>query len=268
MRSDVFFLAEGELTPTSYIQHHLKHLAVKTDFGAFHIDTIITSLILGLVMLFGFWLVLRKVSSGVPGKWQAFVEIVLEFLNTQVKDAYHGKSKLVAPIAITLFVWILLMNLIKLIPADFVAIPLHALGIDYFRYVPSADVNATLAMSLTVFFLMLFFAIRAKGAGGFVHEIFTAPFGAKMFPANILLNFVELLSKPLSLAMRLFGNMYGGELVFLLIWVLSASGIVGALAGATLGFGWALFHFLVIPLQAFVFMMLSVVYLSLMEEHH
>jgi len=264
----VFQIGEGASTPTEYIQHHLQHLTVTNDFGAFHVDTIISSAVLGLVMLFGFWLATRRATAGVPGRWQAFVEIVVEFLNAQVKDAYHGTSKLVTPIAITLFVWILLMNMVKLIPADFIAEGLKLVGVNYFRPVPSADVNATLAMSISVFFLMIFFAIRAKGLGGFVRELFTAPFGPWMFPANLLLNAVELLSKPLSLAMRLFGNMYGGEIVFLLIWVLGAAGIGGAIAGSVFGLGWSLFHFLVIPLQAFIFMMLSVVYLGLMEEHH
>ncbi|MFN3841861.1 MAG: F0F1 ATP synthase subunit A [Rehaibacterium terrae] len=262
---------EAELTPTGYIQHHLQNLTFKVGEGGFwtlHLDTLITAVLLGLVMVFLFWLATRKATAGVPGKWQAFVEIVLEFIDKQAKDAYHGSSKLVTPIAITLFCWILLMNGLKLIPADFIAKPLEWVGVHYWKPVPTADVNATLGMSISVFFLMIFFALRAKGLGGFIHELFTAPFGKWMFPANLLLNFVELLSKPVSLAMRLFGNMYGGEIVFLLIWMLGGAGIFGALAGGAFGLGWMLFHLLVIPLQAFIFMMLSIVYLSLMEEHH
>lgn len=262
---------EAELTPTGYIQHHLKNLTFQVGEGGFwtlHLDTLITAVLLGLVMVFLFWLATRKATAGVPGKWQAFVEIVLEFIDKQAKDAYHGSSKLVTPIAITLFCWILLMNSLKLVPADFIAKPLEWVGVHYWKPVPTADVNATLGMSISVFFLMIFFALRAKGLGGFIHELFTAPFGKWMFPANLLLNFVELLSKPVSLAMRLFGNMYGGEIVFLLIWMLGGAGIFGALAGGAFGLGWMLFHLLVIPLQAFIFMMLSIVYLSLMEEHH
>ncbi len=262
---------EAELTPTGYIQHHLKNLTFQVGEGGFwtlHLDTLITAVLLGLVMVFLFWLATRKATAGVPGKWQAFVEIVLEFIDKQAKDAYHGSSKLVTPIAITLFCWILLMNGLKLVPADFIAKPLEWVGVHYWKPVPTADVNATLGMSISVFFLMIFFALRAKGLGGFIHELFTAPFGKWMFPANLLLNFVELLSKPVSLAMRLFGNMYGGEIVFLLIWMLGGAGIFGALAGGAFGLGWMLFHLLVIPLQAFIFMMLSIVYLSLMEEHH
>jgi F-type H+-transporting ATPase subunit a len=219
-------------------------------------------------MVFAFWLATRKATAGVPGKWQAFVEIVLEFVDKQAKDAYHGPSRLVTPIAITLFCWILVLNSIKMIPADFIAMPLHALGLEYWKPVPTADLNATFGLSFSVFFLMIFFALRAKGLGGFIHELFTAPFGKWMFPANLLLNAVELLSKPVSLAMRLFGNMFAGEVLFLLIWALGGVGLVGVAASSLLGLGWMLFHLLVIPLQAFIFMMLSVVYLSLMEEGH
>jgi F-type H+-transporting ATPase subunit a len=262
---------EAELTPTGYIQHHLKHLSIQVGEGGFwalHVDTLITSVLLGLVIVFAFWVATRRATAGVPGKWQAFVEIVLEFIDKQAKDAYHGTSRLVTPIAITLFVWILMMNLLKMIPADFIALPLEMLGVHYWKPVPTADVNATFGMSISVFFLMIFFALRAKGLGGFIHEFFTAPFGPLLFPANLVLNTVEMISKPVSLAMRLFGNMYGGEIVFLLIWVLGGAGITGALAGGVFGLGWMLFHLLVIPLQAFIFMMLSIVYLSLMEEHH
>ena len=175
------------------------------------------SLLMGLLIVFGFWMATRKATAGVPGKWQAFVEILLEFVDKQVRDTYHGTSKLVTPIAITLFFWILAMNLLDLIPADFFAVPLAAVGVEHWKGVPTGDVNATFGMSISVFFLMLFFAIRSKGFGGFTHEFLTAPFGKWMMPFNLLLNIVEWLSKPVSLAMRLFGNMFGGEIVFLLI---------------------------------------------------
>lgn len=263
--------SEAELTPTSYIQHHLQNLTFKVDEGGFwtlHVDTLVMALLMGGLMVLMFWLATRRPTAGVPGKWQAFVEICLEFVDRQAKDTYHGPSKLVTPIAITLFFWILLMNLIKMIPADFIAQPLHLLGVDYFKPVPTADVNATLGMSISVFFLMLFFALKSKGLGGFTHEFLTAPFGKWMMPFNLILNIVEWLSKPVSLAMRLFGNMFGGEIVFLLIWVLGGAGLIGALAGGLFGLGWMLFHLLVIPLQAFIFMMLSIVYLSLSEDAH
>lgn len=264
-------MASEELTSTQYIEHHLKNLTITIGEGGFwtlHLDTLIMSVLLGLMMVFAFWLATRKATSGVPGKWQAFVEIVLEFVDSQAKDAYHGPSRLVTPIAITLFCWILVMNTVKMIPADFIAKPLELMGVHYWKPVPTADLNATFGMSFSVFFLMIFFALRAKGVGGFIHELFTAPFGKWMFPANLLLNAVELLSKPVSLAMRLFGNMFAGEVLFLLIWALGGVGLVGVVASSALGLGWMLFHLLVIPLQAFIFMMLSIVYLSLMEEGH
>ena len=263
--------AEAELTPTSYIQHHLQNQVAHLGEGSFwtlHVDTFVTAVLMGLFMVFIFWLATRKATAGVPGKWQAFVEICLEFVDRQARDTYHGTSKLVTPIAITLFFWILMMNLMKMIPADFIAKPLEWVGIHYWKPVPTADVNATLGMSISVFFLMLFFALRSTGLGGFTKEFLTAPFGKWMMPFNLILNTVEWLSKPISLAMRLFGNMFGGEIVFLLIWVLGGAGIAGMFAGAAFGFGWMIFHLLVIPLQAFIFMMLSIVDLSLSEDSH
>ena len=265
-------MAGEALTPTTYIQHHLQNLTAPVGegggFWTLHVDTFLTAVLMGLVMVVAFWLATRKATAGVPGKWQAFVEICLEFVDKQAKDTYHGKSKLVTPIAITLFFWILLMNLLKMIPADFFATALGWVGIHYWKPVPTADVNATLGMSISVFFLMIFFALRAKGLGHFTLEFLTAPFGKWMMPFNLILNIVEWLSKPISLAMRLFGNMFGGEIVFLLIWVLGGAGIAGMFAGAAFGFGWMIFHLLVIPLQAFIFMMLSIVYLSLSEDAH
>ncbi|CTP87590.1 F0F1 ATP synthase subunit A [Xanthomonas translucens pv. arrhenatheri] len=264
-------MAGEEATPTSYIQHHLQNLTFQVQEGGFwqvHVDTMVMSVLSGLLMVFGFWIATRKATAGVPGKWQAFVEILLEFVDRQVKDTYHGTSKLVTPIAITLFFWILMMNLIKMVPADFIARPLEMAGVHYWKPVPTADVNATLGMSISVFFLMIFFSLRSKGVGGMAKEFLTAPFGKWMLPFNLILNIVEWVSKPISLAMRLFGNMFGGEIVFLLIWVLGGAGIFGALAGGAFGFGWMLFHLLVIPLQAFIFMMLSIVYLSLAEDSH
>lgn len=264
--------ATDELTPTSYIQHHLQNLTAQVGEGGgfftVHLDTLITSVVMGLFIVLLFWLGTRRATAGVPGKWQAFVEILLEFVDGQARDTYHGASKLVTPIAITLFFWILLMNMLKFIPADFFAVPLSWIGVNYWKPVPTADVNATLGISISVFFLMLFFALRSKGLGGFTKEFLVAPFGKWMMPFNLILNIVEWLSKPISLAMRLFGNMFGGEIVFLLIWVLGGAGLLGLLGGAAFGLGWMIFHILVIPLQAFIFMMLSIVYLSLSEDSH
>ncbi|MBB1472996.1 F0F1 ATP synthase subunit A [Luteimonas sp. MC1782] len=263
--------AESDLTPTSYIQHHLQNLTAQVGEGGFmtvNVDTLVSSVAMGLLITFLFWLGTRRATAGVPGKWQAVVEMMLEFVDRQARDTYHGSSKLVTPIAITLFFWILLMNMLKFIPADFFAIPLSWVGVEYWKPVPTADVNATLGMSISVFFLMLFFALRAKGIGGFTKEFLTAPFGKWMMPFNLILNIVEWVSKPISLAMRLFGNMFGGEIVFLLIWVLGGAGILGLIGSAVFGFGWMIFHILVVPLQAFIFMMLSIVYLSLSEDSH
>ena len=265
-------MAGEALTPTSYIQHHLKNLTAQVGgdgpFWTINVDTFVTAVLMGLVIVFAFWMATRKPTAGVPGKWQAFVEIMLEFVDKQARDTYHGTSKLVTPIAITIFFWILMMNLLKMIPADFIAKPLELMGVHYWKPVPTADVNATLGMSISVFFLMLVFAFRSKGLGGFAKEFLTAPFGKWMIPFNLILNIVEWVSKPISLAMRLFGNMFGGEIVFLLIWVLGGAGFFGAIAGGVFGLGWMLFHLLVIPLQAFIFMMLSIVYLSLSEDAH
>ncbi len=266
-------MAGEALTPTSYIQHHLQNLTAPVGNGEgmfwhIHVDTFLTAVLMGLVIVVAFWMGTRKATAGVPGKWQAFVEICLEFVDRQAKDTYHGKSKLVTPIAITIFFWILLMNLLKMIPADFIAKPLEMAGVHYWKPVPTADVNATLGMAFSVFFLMLFFALKSKGLLGFIKEFLTAPFGKWMMPFNLILNIVEWLSKPISLAMRLFGNMFGGEIVFLLIWVLGGASLLGVLGGGVLGLGWMLFHLLVIPLQAFIFMMLSIVYLSLAEDDH
>ena len=265
-------MAGEALTPTTYIQHHLKNLTAQVGgdgpFWTINVDTFVTAVLMGLLIVFAFWMATRKATAGVPGKWQAFVEIMLEFVDKQARDTYHGTSKLVTPIAITLFFWILLMNLIKMVPADFIAKPLEWVGIHYWKPVPTADVNATLGMSISVFFLMLFFGLRAKGVGHFTLEFLTQPFGKWMLPFNLILNIVEWVSKPISLAMRLFGNMFGGEIVFLLIWVLGGASIVGMFGGAVFGLGWMLFHLLVIPLQAFIFMMLSIVYLSLSEDSH
>ncbi|WP_066093484.1 F0F1 ATP synthase subunit A [Xanthomonas massiliensis] len=266
-------MAGEALTPTTYIQHHLNNLTWQlregSSFWAIHLDTLIMALLAGLVMVFAFWLGTRKATSGVPGKWQAFVEICLEFVDRQARDTYHGTSKLVTPIAITLFFWILMMNLIDLIPVDIFVKPLElGLGVHAWKPVPTADVNATLGLSISVFFLTLFFSLRSKGFLGLGKEFLTAPFGKWLMPFNLLLNLVEWLSKPVSLAMRLFGNMFGGEIVFLLIWMLGGAGVAGMFAGGVFGLGWMLFHLLIIPLQAFIFMMLSIVYFSLAEDSH
>lgn len=257
-------------SPTEYIEHHLKNFAFKFEGGAvIHVDTVVNSLILGAITFGILFLVSRRVTSGVPGRLQAAVELLLEFIDNQVKEIYHGKSSLVTPLAITVFVWVLVMNSVKLIPIDWLALVTHLFA-PYWRPVPTTDLNTTLALSLSVIMLVIVFSIRAKGIGGYIHELFCTPFGGNpiLWPFNFAFQLIELVSKPLSLALRLYGNMFAGEVIFLLIGMLGAVGIGGAIAGGLLHSLWAIFHILVVALQAFIFMMLTIVYLSMAEEHH
>jgi F-type H+-transporting ATPase subunit a len=255
-------MASGEaLTTSGYIVHHLTNLTVGHGFWALHVDSLIVSGVLGLFAFVGMARLARKATPGVPGKMQAFVEMLVSFIDQQVKDTYHGKSPLVTPMAITIFVWVLLMNTMDLIPVDFVPMLLGVAGVPYFKVVPTTDPNLTFGMSLTVFAIMLIMGVKVKGVGGFLHEVFTVPFGAKMAPVNLLFRVIEDIAKPISLSLRLFGNMYAGEMVFILIALLG-------LWQLPLALPWALFHILIITLQAFVFMMLTIVYLSMASESH
>jgi F-type H+-transporting ATPase subunit a len=255
-------MASGEaLTTSGYIVHHLTNLTVGHGFWALHVDSLIVSGLLGLFAFVGMARLARKATPGVPGKMQAFVEMLVSFIDQQVKDTYHGKSPLVTPMAITIFVWVLLMNTMDLIPVDFVPMLLGVAGVPYFKVVPTTDPNLTFGMSLTVFAIMLIMGVKVKGVGGFLHEVFTVPFGAKMAPVNLLFRVIEDIAKPISLSLRLFGNMYAGEMVFILIALLG-------LWQLPLALPWALFHILIITLQAFVFMMLTIVYLSMASESH
>ena len=263
-----------ELTPTSYIGHHLGFRTVQvgdTPFWTLHIDTLITSIVLGVIG-FGFiWLVVRGATAGVPGKRQAFVELAVEFVDDQVKGIFHGNRSFVAPLALTVFVWVLLMNAMDFLPVDIMALIYeHVFQQHSWRQVPTADVNATFALALAVWVLMIFYSIKVKGLGGWIHELFAAPFGKNplLWPANFLFNLVEYISKPLSHSLRLFGNMYAGEIIFLLLWLWAATGLAGTIFGSILGLGWAIFHILIVALQAFIFMMLTVVYLSMAHETH
>ena len=266
--------AESELNPTSYIQHHLTFLTKSSESGGFwavNVDTVVTSVILG-VLAFGFlWLVTRKATTGVPTKTQAFVEIVLDFVNEQVKGIFHGELKTVAPLALTVFVWVLFMNAMDFLPIDVMGLFYeHVLHQHNWRGVPTADVNTTFALALSVFGLMIFYSVKVKGLGGWIHELFCSPFGANplLWPFNLLFNLVEYLSKPLSHSLRLFGNMYAGEIIFMLLGLWAATGLVGTLFGAVLHLGWSIFHILIVALQAYIFMMLTIVYVSMAHEHH
>jgi F-type H+-transporting ATPase subunit a len=269
-------MAAEQVTPTSYIAHHLTFNTkpfLGSDFWSINVDSVITSAVLGVIG-FGFlWWVVRGATSGVPGRRQAFVELCIDFVDEQVKSIFtHGdRHKFIAPAALTVFVWVLLMNAMDFIPVDWIAwFTENVLHQHNWRPVPTADINTTFALALSVWLLMIYFSIKAKGLGGWIHELFCDPFGSNplLWPANLLFNLVEYVSKPLSHSLRLFGNMYAGEIIFILLWIWAATGLVGTVFGSILAAGWAIFHILIVVLQAFIFMMLTVVYLSMAHEHH
>ncbi len=278
---------------TAYIQHHLQHLQWQVGEGSFmriNVDSVLFSLLACAVFLFFFLRTARKATAGVPGKFQTFVEMVVGFVDGLVRETFHGRSKLIAPLAITIFCVVFLMNLMDMIPVDWIPgawmkanelaghDPHHA----YLRVVPTADLNVPLGLALMVFLLIQVFGISHKGFGKFTAEAFTAPFHAEgmvmkilLAPANLLLRVIEELVRPLSLTLRLFGNMYAGELIFILIALMTwnaafGSGLTYVLAPLQFisGFVWTAFHVLVITLQAFIFMMLTIVYLSMSAESH
>ncbi len=267
-------------TPTEYIQHHLTFLAQPVGDGGFwtlHVDSLIVSALLGLLGMGLIWGVVRGATSGVPSKRQAFVELLIEFVDNQAKGIFHhgDRNKFVAPLALTVFVWVLLMNAMDFLPVDWVALGTGLFAPHGFRIVPTADVNTTFALALSVWLLMIGFSVAVKGLGGWLHELFFAPFGARplvfapfLMAFNLLFNLIEYVSKPLSHSLRLFGNMYAGEIIFLLLWLWAATGLVGTFFGSLLGLGWAIFHILIVVLQAYIFMMLTVVYISMAHEHH
>ncbi len=276
---------EGPANATEYIVHHLTNLHLGEGFWNLHLDSIFYAVTLGILFAGSFWFAARRATAGVPGRWQNFVELMVEFVDTQVKDSFHGSSKLIAPLALTIFCWIFLMNFMDLVPVDLLPEIGVAMGIEYMKVVPTTDLNITFGMSISVFLLMIFYSIKIKGVGGFAKELFFHPFGKWMLPFNFLLKLVEEIAKPVSLALRLFGNLYAGELIFILIalFTLSAGGhtltetllnvaspdtIAYLIIQVILGLIWALFHILIITLQAFIFMMLTIVYLSMAHEEH
>ena len=261
--------------PGEYLEHHLTFFAKpvgESDFWTLNIDSLATSIILGVIGLGFIWWVVRGATSGVPNRRQAFVELLIEFVDDEAKGIfYHGdRSKFVAPAALTVFVWVVLMNAMDWLPVDFLTAVLGWFGLHAWRPVPTADVNTTFALSMSVFVLSIYFAIAVKGLGGWLREMFCSPFGASplLWPANLLFNLVEYVSKTLSHSLRLFGNMYAGEILFLLLWMWAASGLAGTLFASLLGLGWAIFHILIVLLQAYIFMMLTIVYISMAHEHH
>jgi F-type H+-transporting ATPase subunit a len=264
--------SEEALTATSYIGHHLTFLKGPVgSFGNLHFDTLIMGVLLGVLLCWFFYRVARRATSGVPTKLQAFVELVVDFVDEQVKGVFHGDRSFISPLALTVFVWVLLMNAMDFLPVDIMGLFYEkVLHLHNWRSVPTADVNTTFALSLSVFGLMIFYSIKVKGLGGWIHELFCSPFGSNplVWILNLLFNLIEYISKPLSHSLRLYGNMYAGEVIFLLLGLLASTGIIGSLVGGLLGAGWAIFHILIVALQAFIFMMLTIVYLAMAHEHH
>ena len=273
--------AGNEVSTTYYIQHHLQNLtfghhpvngwslahsaeeASEMGFWAIHLDTMGWSIAMGLLFIWLFRKAGKMATTGVPGGLQNAVEMVFEFVEDMVKGAFKGHNPIIAPLALTLFVWILFMNTLKIIPVDYFPVLFAKLGVDYMKVVPTTDVNATLGLALGVFCLILYYSFKVKGVGGFAKELSLTPFNHwALIPFNLLLEVVALLVKPFSLAMRLFGNMFAGEVIFILIAMLPFWAIW------VLDVPWAIFHILIVTLQAFIFTVLSVVYLSSAHEHH
>ena len=268
-------------TPSEYIAHHLQNLtygrhadgswgfahsaqeAADMGFMAVHVDTMFWSVLLGGLFLWLFRRVAVSMSVEKPGRLQSCIEVIVQMVDTSVKETFHGKNPLIAPLALTLFVWIFLMNFMDLIPVDFIPHATYLMGIEYMKVVPTTDINATFGMALAVFFLMIFYSVKVKGLGGFLGELAFQPFGKALLPVNLVLELVSLLAKPLSLSLRLFGNLFAGELIFILI-----AALLPFWAQWTVSVPWAIFHILVITLQAYIFMMLTIVYLSMAHETH
>ncbi len=274
-------------TSTEYIKHHLQNLtygqhtdgtwglahtaqeAKDMGFMAINLDTMGFSILLGVLFLFFFRKVAKSAATGVPSGLQNFVEWIVEFVDSSVKGSFSARNPMVAPLALTIFIWIFLMNLMDLVPIDWLPGVASMLGLPFMKVVATTDPNATFGMSLTVFALVIYYSIKMKGVGGFVGELTLQPFGKWGMPANLLLEGVNLIAKPVSLALRLFGNMYAGEMIFILIAIMFSGGAVLALTGGVLQWAWAVFHILIITLQAFIFMTLTIVYLDMAhQEHH
>lgn len=279
--------ASGTPTASEYIQHHLTNLtfgqradgswgvahssqeAAQMGFWAINLDTIFFSLVLGGLFLYLFRKVAKNATTGEPGTLQTVVEALVEFVKDNIRGSSCESNPLVAPLALTIFVWIFLMNLMDLVPVDLLPWVATFLGVHYLKVVPSTDPNTTFGMSISVFFLMIYYSFKIKGVGGFLGELTLQPFGKFAMPANLVLEGVTLISKPLSLSLRLFGNLYAGEMIFILIALMYGGGIILGITAGAVQFVWAVFHILVITLQAFIFMVLTIVYLDMAhQEHH
>lgn len=257
-----------------YIQHHLTNLCAgdgceSGGFWSWHLDTIFFSFVLAALIVLVSWRMGKNLSADAPGRFQNFAESIIDFVSGQIKDTFPGHNPLIAPLALTIFVWVWLMNFMDLIPVDLLPLIASWMGIHYLKAVPTTDLNTTMAMSLTVFALIVFYNIKVKGPVGYIKMFLFHPFGKFLVPVNIVMTLIEELAKPLSLGLRLFGNLFAGELVFLLIALIGGTMAVGAAAlfwfplQVVLDLGWLIFHLLVITLQAFIFMVLTIVYLGM-----
>lgn len=278
---------------SEYITHHLTNLtfgkhpesgwgfahsaeeAAAMGFNAVHVDSLLFSLVLGMFFIWLFKRVADTATAGTPSKFQGFIEMVVEFVDKTVKETFHGSNKVIAPLALTIFVWVFLMNLMDLVPVDLLPYAASLMGVGHLKVVPTTDPNITMGMSLSVFVLMIFYGIKVKGVSGFAKELTLLPFKHKnpvvqaiLVPINFFLESIALLAKPLSLGLRLFGNLYAGEMIFILIALMYGAGLALGTFGGLLQLAWAIFHILVIILQAFVFMVLTIVYLSMAHEDH
>ncbi|MEG7522509.1 MAG: F0F1 ATP synthase subunit A [Chromatiales bacterium] len=286
-------MAGDTLTSSEYIRHHLTNLtfgktpdgswalahdaaeAKAMGFWAIHVDTMFWSILLGVAFLYFFTRAAKGATTGVPDGLVNFAEWIVEFIDNSVRGSFSGRNSLVAPLALTIFIWIFLQNSMDLVPVDVIPKLSELLGIHFMKVVPSTDPNATFGMAIGVFALALFYSIKIKGIGGFVGELTLQPFSSTnpalrllFIPINFILEFVSLIAKPISLALRLFGNMYAGEMIFILIAIMYNAGLVLGLFGGVLQLGWAIFHILIITLQAFIFMTLTIVYLDMAHNEH
>ena len=271
-------MATGELTSSAYIKHHLQNLtygkfpdghwgfahdaleAKEMGFMAFHVDTLFFSFVLGALFLFLFAMAAKRASIEAPKGFQNFLESIIDFIDENVRGSFSGKNPMVAPLALTTFIWIVLMNTMDLVPVDWLPSLAGAMGVHFLKVVPTTDPNATFGMSIGIFLLILYYSVKEKGLGGFVGELTLHPFGKWMLPFNLFLEGVNLLAKPVSLALRLFGNMYAGEMIFILI------ALLPFWIQWSLSLPWAIFHILIVLLQAFIFMTLVIVYMDMAHQ--
>jgi len=285
--------SEG-LTSSEYIKHHLQNMtygnhpqhgwsfaetaeqAKEMGFWAFNVDSLLWSFGLAILFFFAFRRVALNATTDVPSGFQNFVEMIIEFVNDSVRGSFSGKNDMVAPLALTIFAWVFMMNLMDLLPVDWLPIIAQQIGVlfgadphhIYFKVVPTTDPNITFGMALGVFWLMLYYSVKVKGINGFFAELAFQPFGKAGMPVNLVLELVSLISKPVSLALRLFGNMYAGETIFILIAIMYSAGLATGVFGGVLQLGWAIFHILIITLQAFIFMTLTIVYMDMAHSEH